>query len=334
MAYNELNNEESGLVIRQKINEMFAEIYTILFGGDDSSGQIPLNLWTIFEDALTPVDDIEVRVKLLKAIEGLNIADLFTINAAGDIHINSLAPDLGLRVLAMGETGQVVAMPLSHLQTRRVFSNTTLNFADDVVFVTAAANTTITLPVISTCVGRAYMVRKIAGIGSVILTTQGTDKIGTGATLASTFALPSISDWVVVRATQNGSDYIWEIESNGGGTTTAGGGGVSGGGYIKITANTANLEIEYPFVGAGAEGSNVYLNLPQISSVGSVQFTIRKNTASAYVVSINRSGYDLITRDTTDTNEIYTVEQGACIQLVSDVDTQRWYVMNERGTWL
>ncbi len=335
MAYNELNNEESGLVIRQKINEMFAEIYTILFGGDDSSGQTPLNLWTLFEDTLTPVDDIEVRVKLLKAIEGLNIADLFTINADGDIHITSLAPsNPGSKRLSIDETGLITSDWVDAQSFVFITTNQTISTSNYALFVDSSSdNVLLQLPAISSCIGKSFHIRKVTAPNQVILNAAGTDIITRGDISASNFTLWSQNDWVVVRATMQNDAPVWIVESdfilNTDGVS-AGGGGVK---YLKISVNYANLSTKFTHIGAGANSQNVYLNLPQISTVGSVRFVIRKITPGSYVVSINRSGLDLIYWNVTETNEIFATEQGSFIELVSDPETMKWNVMMHGGNW-
>ena len=110
-----------------------------------------------------------------------------TSNTTGTAPANSVK--IGTATTAGGVVTAVDTSPASGRQTktyilndqksvRSVSSDTTLTAADYMLGVdTTAANRTITLPVVATVPGQAFVVKKVAGANNVILEGDGAETI-------------------------------------------------------------------------------------------------------------------------------------------------------------
>ena len=140
--------------------------------------------------------------------------DLLQLTGLGDFwlasksrlyFVNGTSPKLAVRTSTPTsnlETGGSLGTGITTI-TAKTFTISDVHYTLLVDTTTSPANgnVTLTLPVASTCKGRMYVVKLIAGTGSAIVSCQGTDTVdGAASVTVSTL-------WGVVRLQSNGSNW-------------------------------------------------------------------------------------------------------------------------------
>ena len=341
MAQETIDNGDDGLVVREKLNDMFTEIYNALFGIGSSGGtgggmhwQIVYNP-TLGVDELVPVEEIYVTAPTRFKAMILNINDQFIVNAYGGMFNYLLSNGIGTdhRQLEIAADGAFSAGIKGVLAYEDVAGNKTLTINDFAIYVTTIdAMLTMTLPLAATYIGKSFLIRKQSGNASVLIDAVGAEVISDGVLSAGSKGIAASGEWVLLRAKATG---VWQVEASGGSSIT--GEGATARGVLEVSAHT-NVSIDYAAYVGGSEVASIELTLPEIATVGVVDFTFRCSTSGSgvWAMTVLPSGTDIINFiGFTGSTGLTTVMEGAWVKVMSStVDGNGiWYVIAGGENW-
>lgn len=103
MPLQTINNNESGLSVRTKLNTMLTELYSAL-------NSAPIELWKVESDVLQPAVLNSVQIAVLSIITELQVANNFQVNEDGSVQILDLGGfEAGTKKgLSIDSTGKIV----------------------------------------------------------------------------------------------------------------------------------------------------------------------------------------------------------------------------------
>lgn len=219
MPFQTINNNESGLSVRTKLNTMLTELYSALFS-------TPVEHWLLEGSVLKPKTSNLVTIPTLIALEFL-AAENFQVNEDGSVQILDLGGfEAGTKKgLSIDSTGKIVlsdpdggATPVQGTGMVNVFSATAVVdlISPTVVVTTVGQNVDLTLPAAEWSKDAEVVVRKFSddayavtinntGVGAVYL-HPGSGGSGNGCTTTE------VGAWI--RLKSDGANW-WAVEFGG-----------------------------------------------------------------------------------------------------------------------
>ena len=317
-----INNDESGAVVREKLNNNFSELYA----------QAGTRLWELVNEIITAkYDDVAVRNLHLHQ---LNVLSNFQVLPDGTIISETLGNETNLRrLLSVGSNGHFDTQMLGTAPVRRVSVHDYLLTENDysVIVYTVDSAAIVRLPALATHQGKAFNIRRAPSNFPVIVQTSGAEVIlplSLDGTSATTYTLGLPNEWITVRALAD----AWVIEAFGG--REAATGGAAGGGAVDrvriVSANYLIRNTDYALMCDNT--TNIQLSLPAIG-LNSVEFVIRKTRPNAFAVTLLRSGTNNVQLNVSFGMGVTTTTAGSYLRIISMPSTGVWHVIEGGGGW-